>query len=60
MLPAVPTEAIATLPLLQAPPGKLLLNVVAEPEQRLAVPVIAAGVVFTVATVVLLQPLAKV
>lgn len=55
-----PTVATAVVPLLQVPPMLLLLRVVALPAHNVAVPVLAAGVPFTVITVVRLQPLAAV
>jgi hypothetical protein len=56
----VPTVATPVLPLLQAPPVEVVLNVVAEAAQTTAVPVIAAGDGLTVTTnVAMLQPFDK-
>jgi hypothetical protein len=52
----LPTTAVAGVPVLHDPPATLLNNVVLLPAQTTAVPVIAAGVVLTVAIVVVKQP----
>lgn len=54
--PAV-TVAVPVLLLLHAPPAGLVANVVLAPTQMTVVPVIAAGLIFTVSVTVLVHPL---
>lgn len=55
-----PIVAVVTSVLLHVPPA-VLLSVAVAPSQRVVVPVIAAGIVFTVAMeLVVLQPMAVV
>ena len=57
----LPAVAIVVDPLLQIPRADVLLNVVVEPVQTVAVPVIVEGVVFTACIrVAAVQPLPKV
>ena len=55
-----PTVANPVLLLLQVPPPVISLNIVVEPVQTLAVPVMAAGNGLTVMIAVVIQPVASV
>ena len=55
-----PTVAIPVLPLVHVPPLVASLKVVVKPAQTDAVPVIDDGNGFTVATIVVIQPVARV
>jgi hypothetical protein len=54
--PVALTEPTAGTELLHTPPPTALLNVVADPIQTLATPVIVPGLIFTVTTAVFKQP----
>lgn len=54
-----PTVAVVASLLLHVPPVVVLLKVVTEPSQTLAVPVMPAGIAITVTVAVVLQPVAS-
>ena len=54
--PVDTTVAIAVLPLLQLPPVRVLVSVVVPPVASVAVPPMVGGLLFTVTTLVTLQP----
>lgn len=56
-VPPAVTVAVLVLLLLHAPPGVALESAVLPPTQTVAVPVMGAGLVFTVTTTLLVQPL---
>lgn len=53
---AVLTVAMAVLPLLHVAPAVAVLSVVVRPVHKVVLPVIAAGIGFTVTVAVLAQP----
>ena len=54
--PPVPTVAIPVLVLLHVPDGVPLESIVVVAGQRVSIPVLAAGVVFTVTAFIAVQP----
>ncbi len=51
-IPVDPTVAVAVVPLVQVPPVVISLSVVVAPVHTVSVPLIAAGVLFTVTNAV--------